>query len=346
MGEMTTFDRIVTRNEEMHECLQIAQTAAMADVTVLIFGENGTGKNLLAQAIHTASRRRSGPFIPVNCTALTETLLESELFGHVRGAFTSADRDRRGKFELADGGTLFLDEIGDMSASAQAKMLRAVEEKEFEPVGSEKTVHADVRIVAATNRDLPGLVKGGTFREDLYYRLNEVVLRVPPLRERREDIPELVRVFVEEGNRKFGKSVRGASNVTMDYLLRHEWPGNVRELRSLIHYGVLMTRRDVVWLEDLSWRIHLGRPPHDGAGAAPGSPGGEDDLSLDSVDHRHVERVLTITTGNKKRACELLGISRPTLNRMLRRWGSPHAPSAGEPDEGEGEEPVPTEGRS
>ena len=326
---LTTFDQIVTRNEEMGEAIQIAKTAAPTDVTVLVLGENGTGKNLLAQAIHLASGRAGGPYVPVNCSALTETLLQSELFGHLRGAFTGAERDRKGKFELAHKGTLFLDEVGDMSGPAQAKILRAVEEKEFEPIGGEKTVHADARIIAATNRDLLRDVREHHFREDLFYRINEVVLRVPPLRERREDIPVLVEHFVGEANRKFGKSVRGVSNITLNWLLRHDWPGNARELRSLVSFGVMITQRDVIWLEDLAWKIQGGRL----APEAP--PEGADGLDLETVTRRHVERVLVITTGNKKRACELLGISRPTLNRMLRRW------EAGEPATGDATEQAP-----
>jgi transcriptional regulator with PAS, ATPase and Fis domain len=322
---LTTFDEIVTQNEEMQECLAIARTAAMADVTVLILGENGTGKNLLAQAIHQGSPRAGGPYIPVNCSALAETLLESELFGHVKGAFTNADKDRRGKFELADLGTLFLDEIGDMSGSAQAKILRAVEEHEFEPIGAEQSIVADTRIVAATNRNLMQAVQDNQFRQDLYYRLNEVVLRVPPLRERREDIPVLVDHFVQLANTKFGKEVQGASNVTLNYLLRHDWPGNVRELRNVINFGVMMAQRDVIWIEDLAWKFQGGRIEPD-----VGDP--EEDLSLDSMERRHVKRVLTITKGNKKRACDLLGISRPTLNRMLKRWDAGDAEPVSDAD--------------
>jgi transcriptional regulator with PAS, ATPase and Fis domain len=338
--QLTTFDQIITQNEEMLECLQIARMAAMADVTVLVLGENGTGKNLIAQALHRASPRAGGPYVPVNCSALAETLLESELFGHVRGAFTNAERDRRGKFELADHGTLFLDEIGDMSQSAQAKILRAVEEHEFEPIGSERTVRSDVRIVAATNRDLAEYVRQERFREDLYYRLNEVVLRVPPLRERREDIPVLVDHFVKSANRKFGKAIRGASNVTLNYLLRYDWPGNVRELRNVINFGVMMAQRDVIWIEDLAWKIEGGR-------LEPDMGREDDDLSLDGVERRHVRRVLLITSGNKKRACELLGISRPTLNRMLRRWAGSGAEPAdvdGAADTGEEAEADAAEG--
>jgi transcriptional regulator with PAS, ATPase and Fis domain len=321
---LTSFDQIVTQNEEMLECLQIARMAATADVTVLILGENGTGKNLLAQGLHVASPRASGPYIPVNCSALAETLLDSELFGHVKGAFTNAERDRKGKFELADRGTLFLDEIGDMSGAAQAKILRAVEDHEFEPIGSERTVCTDVRIVAATNRNLSDYVTAERFRQDLYYRLNEVVLRVPPLRERREDIPVLVNHFIRQANIKFDKEIKRVSNVTLNYLLRHDWPGNVRELRNVINFGVMMAPRDVVWIEDLSWKINDGR-------IAPDMGTENEDLSLDAVECRHVKRVLLITNGNKKRACELLGISRPTLNRMLRRWEAEQAASTADP---------------
>ncbi|MCL4729265.1 MAG: sigma 54-interacting transcriptional regulator, partial [Planctomycetes bacterium] len=222
-----TFDALVCVSEAFREVLRLAAGAAGKDVAILLLGETGTGKNLIAQAIHNASRRARRPFVSVNCSAIPDTLLESELFGSEKGAYTSSDKLRKGKFELADGGTLFLDEIGDMSPVAQAKVLRAFEYKQFERVGGEATLHADVRIIAATNCPIERLLADGRFREDLFYRLNEFTIEVPPLRRRREEIEPLARRFVGECNEKFGTRIKTIEPAAMQRLREHAWPGNV-----------------------------------------------------------------------------------------------------------------------
>lgn len=311
-GEVVTFGDIITRNPRMISCIRTAELAAKADVTVLILGENGVGKDLMAQAIHRSSSRRNGPYIAVNCSALSETLLESELFGHEKGAFTSADRRRKGKFELADKGTLFLDEIGDMSLSAQAKILRAVEHHEFQRIGGEETVKTNARIIAASNKNLAYLVANNKFREDLYYRLNEVCIEIPPLRGRKEDIPLLIKVFIDGFNKEFDKEVRGISDVALRYLMDHDWPGNIRELRSVIKRGMLITKRDVLWMEDLSFKVEL---PVENLEYL-----GRKDLSLESMEREHIIKVLKLTKGIKKKACELLKISRSTLDKKIEKY--------------------------
>lgn len=311
--EIIKFGQIITRNPAMKTCIRTAEMAARAhDVTILLLGENGVGKDMLAEAIHQASVRREGPYIGLNCSALSETLLESELFGHEKGAFTSADKRRRGKFELADKGTLFLDEIGDMTPSAQAKILRAVEHHVFERIGGEEPVRTNARIIAATNQNLAELVAHGKFREDLYYRLNEVSIEVPPLRERKEDIPLFIDLFIEEINKEFDKNVKSVSDVTLKYLMQHDWPGNVRELRSIIKRGMLVTKRDSIWLEDLSFQVELPVESIEELGAR--------DFSLKTAEKKHIQRVLQITKGIKKQACQLLKISRSTLDKKIEEY--------------------------
>jgi len=309
-SEVVRFGGIVTRNPRMIACIHTAEVAARAsDITVLILGENGVGKDMMAEAIHRISPRKQGPYIGINCSALSETLLESELFGHEKGAFTSADRRRKGKFELANEGTLFLDEIGDMSSAAQAKILRAVEHHVFERIGGEAQVQSNARIIAATNKNLAELVNLGKFREDLYYRLNEVCIEVPPLRERKEDIPLFIDEFVKEINSEFGKKIKGVSDVTMKYLMRHEWPGNVRELKSVIKRGMLVAKGDSLWLEDLSFQVELAVDTVEEAAMR--------DFSLKTAERNHIVRVLQISRGIKKQACTLLKISRSTLDKKL-----------------------------
>ncbi len=243
-----------TSNARMQEAINMAARAAASRATILIHGESGTGKELLARAIHYASPRSRAPLVAVNVAALAETLIESELFGHERGAFTGADREHRGRFELADGGTLFLDEIGDLPRGAQVKLLRVLQEQTFERLGGTKTLKVDVRLVAATHRDLDAMVRSGEFREDLFFRLNVVAITLPPLRERREDVPLLVdhflRRFADEGK------PRGISREAMDLLLKHDFPGNVRELENLIHRAVVLARGDTISRADLP--LHLG----------------------------------------------------------------------------------------
>jgi transcriptional regulator with PAS, ATPase and Fis domain len=282
-------------------------------VTVLLLGENGTGKNLIAQAIHNASPRVAGPFVSVNCSAFTETLLESELFGHERGSFTGAERTRRGRFELADGGTLFLDEIAEMSPRAQAKILRAVEYRQFERVGGEATLETDVRIIASTNRDLEELVRKEEFRQDLYYRIKEVAIRIPSLREKKDEIPLFIDYFLQEACRKAKINTKKISADAVEYLMKHDWPGNIRELRGVIKRGVAFASGDTISFEDLALEVDL----------LPANPDAieGDELSLESMERRHIQRVLRIVGGKKKKTCEILGITRPTLDNKIAKYG-------------------------
>ena len=308
---MIAFEHLQSQNEEMQRCVELAQAASQTTASVLILGESGTGKNLISQALHNCSDRADKACVTLNCSAIPENLLESELFGHDRGAFTGAERTRRGKFELADGGTLILDEIGEMSPTAQAKVLRAVEYGQFERVVGEEILRAEVRLIAITNRELPGLVANHEFREDLYYRLNEITLHVPALRDRREDVPELVKAFVKECNDKFGKRVDSISQIGLDYLMRYDFPGNIRELKSLIKRAVTVAKGDQLWLEDLGMRVEV--PPESEAADNPDAA-----MTLATMEKRHIQQVLDFTRGNKKRASELLQISRPTLDRKIK----------------------------
>jgi transcriptional regulator with PAS, ATPase and Fis domain len=237
-----TFQDIVSRSKAIAKLLNILPDVAQSDATVLIQGESGTGKELFATAIHNTSPRKKGPFIAVNCGALPETLLESELFGYKQGAFTDAKKDKPGRFKLAEGGTLFLDEIGDLSKGTQVKLLRVLEQKEYEPLGSTHKERADVRIVSATHRDLFSLVNKGEFREDFFYRLNVMKLEIPALRKRKEDIPLLVDHFINKFNEKTGKSIRGVANGAMKRILRYEYPGNVRELENVLEHAFILCK--------------------------------------------------------------------------------------------------------
>jgi len=281
---------------------------------VLVRGETGTGKELIARAIHFNSRAAEEPFVALNCTAVAETLLESELFGHVRGAFTGAVTERRGRFELAGKGTLFLDEIGDTSLAFQAKLLRVLQEHEFVPVGGEKTRRTEARVIAATNRDLEALVREGRFREDLYYRLRVVEIRVPPLRERREDVSLLVSHFVERMSRDMHLGRVTVSPAALSALGTYDWPGNVRELENTLARAMVVTRGGVIGVEHLS--LGAGRAV-DPTGHGP-AESGED--SLEAMERAHVERVLRKTGGNKRQAAQRLGVSRPTLDRLIEKY--------------------------
>jgi transcriptional regulator with PAS, ATPase and Fis domain len=318
-----TFQRFRTANPAMREAIQIAREVAAHDIPVMILGENGTGKNVLAQAMHTEGPRREAPFVPVNSSAIPENLLESELFGHERGAFTSAERGRRGRFELARGGTLFLDEIADLSASSQAKILRVVEYGQFERVGGETTLETDVRLITATNRDIQALVRKGTFREDLYYRLRGVVIRIPSLRERPEDIPLLGETLLEEANRKYGKEVGGFSPAVEDLFRRYPWPGNVREMKSVIASAVITETERVLSEGNRTLRVLMEAPgaPADGERTGVGEGGTETKVySMEEMEKRHIESVLRRVGGNKAQASRLLGISRPTLDRKIAKF--------------------------
>jgi len=289
---------------------------APSEATILIQGESGTGKELVANAIHHNSPRKDRPFIKVNCAALPETLLESELFGHEKGAFTGATGPRKGRFQLADRGTLFLDEIAEMAPATQAKILRVLQERDFEPVGGTRTVHVDTRIISATNRNLEDEIAAGRFREDLYYRLNVVMIKVPPLRSRSADIPLLADFFLQRYAEKNHRSLKGFRPGAMDLLLRHPWPGNVRELENVIERAVIMARGDMVN------PAHFPKSLQDrGAEEPPREPVLASGRSLKEVEKEMILKTLEDMDGNRTRTAETLGISRRTLQLKLKDYG-------------------------
>ncbi len=303
-------DNVVGRSEAMLQVYKTAARVASTDATVLIQGESGTGKELVARAIHTASPRASGPFVAVDCGAIAEGVLESELFGHARGAFTGAQVARRGLFEEAHHGTLFLDEIGDIGPNLQARLLRALQEGTIRRVGTNEPIAVDVRIVAATNRDMEAAVKQGSFRADLYYRLHVVSIRIPPLRERREDIPLLAEHFAQKHGRAEGSAI---SPEAREILVAHDWPGNVRELENVIARALALNPSGVVVPEDLPEAIRAAIPSPEKAPL----PDVSDRPSLAELERRYATQVLQETNGNKTRAAEILGIDRKTLYRIL-----------------------------
>ncbi len=303
IGASPSFRRMLTLVE------QIADSSA----TILIQGESGTGKELVARTIHERSARRNGPFVAVNCAALPETLLESELFGYEKGAFTGAAGRKEGRFELANGGTLFLDEVADLSLVTQPKILRVLQEGEFERLGGTRSLQVDVRIVAATNQDLSEMVKEKRFREDLYYRLNVISVRVPPLRERHEDIRVLAQHYLRVYAAKNGRKLEGFSNEALERLESYAWPGNVRELENLIERTVLLARKDRIDAEDLPEEVAgVKRPPRDAILELVGTP-------LTEIEQRLLDETLRITGGNKTQAAKLLGIDVRTVARKLER---------------------------
>lgn len=317
-----SFDGIIGDSPEMQRVFEIMKKVAETDATVLITGETGTGKELVARAIHYAGARKARRFVAQNCGALPDTLLESELFGHRRGAFTGANQDKQGLFEAADGGTIFLDEIGETEPGMQVRLLRVLQEGEIRPIGSSDTLHVDVRVLAATNRDLETHVKEGRFREDLFYRLRVVEIEVPPLRERRSDIPTLADHFLESANSRMGRSLKGFSNAAMDILTAYAWRGNVRELENEIERVVVLAGdEDQVSVEMLSATIRGAGPE-----LLPANPtdGEIEDWNLNqSVDNmkRHMITRAIRDTGSKTRAAERLGIPRQSLQKMMKRLG-------------------------
>ncbi len=306
----------------MQQIVRTSQRIADSDTLVLISGENGSGKETLAQAIHFASDRAEGRYVSVNCAALPEALLETELFGHEKGAFTGAVYSRKGKFEQAKNGTLFLDEIGEMSLTTQAKLLRVLEERITERIGGEEPIPVEVRIISASNDNLLRQVKDGTFRQDLYYRLKEVHLDIPPLRDRKEDIPPLVDHFIKIYNKQYHKSIVGISDAALQFLMRHDWPGNVRELHHVIKCAVLMNdSQDMIWLEHIPLDIHLAESARSSNEKAD-TKADEllEILSLDEAAKRHILRILEFTRFNKSQAANILKISRPTLDRKIEKY--------------------------
>jgi len=287
--------------------------AAQSRATILIRGESGTGKEVLARAIHYASPRARNPLVAVNVAALPDTLIESELFGHERGAFTGADRERRGRFELADGGTLVLDEIGDLPRGAQVKLLRVLQEQAFERLGGTKTIKVDVRVIAATNRDLPALVKSGEFREDLFYRLNVVCVELPPLRDRREDIPVLVDVFLRRFADEGSQPAEGVSREAMDLLVKYDYPGNVRELENLVHRAVVLARQPVLTTADFP--IHVGHLKAED----PTEPGTFVER-VSAFERSLIVEALAKADGVQTRAARELGMSERHLRYKLKKY--------------------------
>ncbi len=306
-------ENIIGDSAPMREVFESIRQVAPARTTVLLQGESGTGKELIARAIHQLSPRNRQPLVTVHCAALSATLLESELFGHEKGAFTGAHERRVGRFEQAQGGTLFLDEIGEIDASVQIKLLRFLGERTFERVGSNKTLTADVRVIAATNKNLEEMVKRGTFREDLFYRLRVVEIWLPPLRERAEDIPMLAQAFLREFAREVGKEVKDFTAEALEALIHYSWPGNVRELRTAMEHAVVLCRGDRITLRDL--------PPSTRAGAvASGAPQRlltQNDITVKEAEKELIVRALKEANGNRTQAAKKLGMSRRTLHRKL-----------------------------
>jgi two-component system, NtrC family, response regulator AtoC len=315
LGKRYAHPNIVARSAKMQETLATVERVAPTNATVLLGGESGVGKDLIARAIHEKSRRATGPFVKINSTAIPENLLESELFGYEKGAFTGAAASKPGKFELADKGTLFLDEIGDVPPATQVKLLRVLQEREFERLGGTKTIKVDVRLVAATNRNLRTALEQGTFREDLYYRLNVVPIDIAPLRERKEDIPELVNLFVARFAGDSGKPVEGISPEAMKVLVNYHWPGNVRELQNIIERACALAKGTTIEVAD----IHL--DSHPGKGADAGNhflPAG---LTLEQWEDEMIQEALRRAHGNKSQAARLLGLSRNALRYRLSKIG-------------------------
>jgi two-component system nitrogen regulation response regulator NtrX len=308
---------IVGESYVMRQLLEQVAMAAPTNGRVLIYGENGTGKELVARTIHGHSRRSRGPFIEVNCAAIPEELIESELFGHMRGSFTGATADRRGKFELADGGTLFLDEIGDMSLKTQAKVLRALQEQVVEPVGGTTSMRVDVRVIAATNKDLPTEIRAGRFREDLYFRLNVIPIFVPPLRDRDQDVVLLAEHFIAEFAREYGRRPKRLDSGAATGLRSYRWPGNVRELRNVIERLMIMVPGDTITLPNLAFL--------QGSAAVGAEPSGTPPLPLhearDQFERDYILRALAANHGNISRTADALGVERSNLYRKMRGFG-------------------------
>lgn len=308
ISELAQGDEIIGNSPQMKKVIELAKTVAQTDTTVMIRGESGSGKELIARAIHASSTRRYFPIIAVNCGAVPETLLESELFGHEKGSFTGAQFRRKGKFEMADGGTIFLDEVGTITQKMQVQLLRVIESKQFTRVGGNETIHSDFRIICATNRDLEAAVKEGTFREDLYYRLNVFTVFIPPIRERRADIPLLVHHFVKKYSTAINKAVTEVSPDAVDLLVRYDWPGNVRELENVIERAMVLAKPPAIRPDDLPFQLV---PKH----LVPS------DDSIAAVEKAHIEAILAKAGWNITRSAEILAIDRVTLYNKIAKYG-------------------------
>ncbi len=315
------FDRqnIIGQSPVMINLLETVAQVAPSEATVLIAGESGTGKELIAGAVHFNSFRKDGPFVKLNCAAITETLLESELFGHEKGAFTGADRRKEGRFYQAHSGSLFLDEVSEMSSIMQVKLLRVLQEREFSRVGGEKTIQVDVRVIAATNKNLSDLITKGQFREDLFYRLNVVDMQIPPLRKRQEDIPLLAQHFLEMFAAKNHKKIKGFTPQALDLLIRHDWPGNVRELMNAVERAVVLSRSD--YLSENDFPMLAGTALVDGRSLGSAIIDIKGDKSLEEVQKATILETLEAVGGNKSKAARRLGITRKTLHKKLKAYG-------------------------
>lgn len=313
------FDNVVGQSRALREVLDLVGRVADADSTVLITGESGTGKELIARAIHYNSRRAERLMVTVNCGAIPEELLESELFGHVKGAFTNAVQHREGRFAVAEGGTIFLDEIGDMSPNLQVKLLRVLQDRTFEPVGSSKTVRADVRVLAATHRNLEEAIRQGRFREDLYYRLNVIPIEVPPLRARKEDLPLLVEHFLARLNEEKGRQIDGLAPAALERLVEHDWPGNVRELENLLERLVVLRGCGTIEVDDLPASLRSRSAPPSPALPELGPDGVPFHEVIDRLETHLILQALERTNWNKNRAAQLLGLNRTTLIEKIKK---------------------------
>jgi len=315
LGHKYSHPNVVTRSAKMQEVLATIERIAPTNSTVLLGGESGVGKDLMARVLHEKSRRSGGPFIKINSTAIPENLLESELFGYEKGAFTGAAGTKPGKFELADKGTLFLDEIGDVPPATQVKLLRVLQEREFERLGGTRTLKVDVRLVAATNRDLRAALEDGTFREDLYYRLNVVPIDIPPLREHTEDIPDLVQLFIERFSRGSGKPVTGIRPDALQRLMEFHWPGNVRELENVIERACALSKEPILEVADIRLDSGRARRALESGALLP------EGVTLEQWEDEMIREALRRTAGNKSRAARILGLSRNALRYRLSRMG-------------------------
>ena len=331
LGERYQFENIVAKSGKLQEVLAIVERVAPTNSTVLLGGESGVGKDMIARAIHQHSRRASGPFIKINCTAIPENLLESELFGYEKGAFTGAVTSKPGKFELADKGTILLDEIGDVPGAIQVKLLRVLQEREFERLGGTKTLKVDVRVIAATNQDLRAALEQGTFREDLYYRLNVVPISIPPLREHKEDIPYLADHFLARFVHESAKPIKGITPAAMRMLMDFHWPGNIRELENIIERAVALSTGTMLDVGDIRLDIGRGAP----SVAGPGMPSGDSSgpflpqgLTLEQYEDEIIKEALRRANGNKSQAARLLGLSRNAFRYRLSKLGVPDEPES------------------
>ncbi|MCC9603053.1 sigma-54 dependent transcriptional regulator [Stieleria sp. JC731] len=309
------FPDLIGQSEVMEYLRDQIRRAAPSDASILITGESGTGKEVVAKSIHRLSGRADRPFVAVNCAAISETLIESELFGHTKGSFTDARTDRKGLFLEAQGGTLFLDEIGDMPNSMQVKLLRALEESRLRPVGGNREIEFDVRVLAATNRDLESAVDSGDFRQDLFFRINVIQLQLPPLRSRGTDVLELALHSIERFAKQGNKEVTGISKPAVEKLLSYRWPGNVRELRNVMQRAVALTQYDSITIEDLPEKVRDHRP----STVFIGGDDPEELMSLEDLEERYIEHVLSVVEGNRTQAAKILGVDRKTLYRKLKR---------------------------